>query len=78
MYVFMLIGAVLFPLGWWLAEIWGSVRQRRILGVISILWSFAIAFAVGSLEHLNANAYFSSASKDLLESSSRPAMPRKG
>ena len=55
------------PMAWLAADIRSSAKVRRILGLIAIAWSFAVAAFVGSLQHLNANSYFTSASKDLLE-----------
>lgn len=64
-----LIATTLLPVGWLLADIWGSPAARRTLGVISILWSYVIAYAIGSLKELDSNAYFGSATKDLIECS---------
>lgn len=70
MYNLVLLATILLPIGWLLADIWGSPLMRRGLGVIAILMSSTVAFLFGSIiEHFNSTTYFSSASKDLLECS---------
>ncbi len=65
-----LIAAILLPIGWLLADIWGSPLVRRGLGVIAILMTSTVAYLFGSIiEHFNSTADFSHASKDLLECS---------
>ena len=54
------------PIAWFVADLRGRPTVRRILGLVALLWSFGIAALVGGLQQLNANAYFSEASKDLL------------
>ena len=67
--IILLIITATLPIAWLIAEFRASVRVRRTLGIITILWSFGIAAMVGALQKLNANAYFTGASKDLLEAS---------
>jgi hypothetical protein len=57
------------PIAWLVADFRSSAKVRRIFGIIAILWSFAVAAFVGALQQLNANSYFTSASKDLLDAS---------
>lgn len=78
MHNLILIAAILLPIGWLLADIWGSPLVRRTLGVIAILWSFVIAYAIGTLEQLNSNAYFGRATKELLENSVQQMQAGKG
>ena len=66
--IFLLVTAAL-PIAWLIADCRSSAKVRRTLGVIAILWSFAVAAFVGALQQINANSYFTFASKDLLEAS---------
>ena len=63
----LILFSVALPLAWIIADLRGSATVRRTLGAIAILWSFGVAALVGSLERLNSNAYFTRASKNLLE-----------
>ena len=67
-FILLLITAAL-PIAWLIAEFRANVAVRRTLGVITILWSFGVASLVGMLQNFNANSYFTTASKDLLETS---------
>jgi hypothetical protein len=63
----LLIITATLPISWLIAEFRGSAPVRRILGVITILWSFGVAALVGGLQNFNANVYFTTTSKELLE-----------
>jgi len=67
--VILIVFTLALPIAWIVADVRASATARRTLGVIAILWSFGVAALVGGLERLNSNAYFTSASKDLLEAS---------
>jgi hypothetical protein len=57
------------PIAWLVAEYKARPEVRRILGIVTILWSFGVASLVGLLQNFNANVYFTQATKDLLSSS---------
>ncbi|MEZ5383897.1 MAG: hypothetical protein R3F13_00125 [Prosthecobacter sp.] len=65
----LLIITATLPIAWFIAEFRASVAVRRTLGVVTILWSFGVAALVGGLQNFNANVYFTTASKELLEAS---------
>lgn len=70
MRIFLLIAiTIALPIAWLMADIKGKPWLRRALGLTALLWSFGIAALIGSLQVFNANSYFTSASKDLLETS---------
>ncbi len=60
---------VCLPIGWLVAEFRAGPLTRRVMGICTILWSFSVAALVGMLESFDANVYFTTASKKLLESS---------
>ena len=64
--IFITIG---LPIGWLIAEFRTNSLARRIIGACTIIWSFGVAALYGMLENLNANAYFTAASKQLLSES---------
>jgi hypothetical protein len=67
--VILLIAILLLPVGWIVSEFRGSRSLRLLLGCSAILMSFGVAFIVGSLERFSANAWFSKASKQLIDAS---------
>ena len=67
--IILLVITAALPIAWLVADFRSSAKVRRIVGVVTILWSFAVAAFVGALQQFNANSYFTSASKDLLEAS---------
>jgi len=69
--VILVIITAALPIAWLVADFRCRPMVRRILGVVAILWSFGVAALVGGLQNFNANSYFTSASKDLLEASVR-------
>jgi hypothetical protein len=62
---------ICLPLGWLVSEFRADPLTRRVMGICTILWSFGVAAMVGMLESFDANVYFTSASKKLLETSVR-------
>ena len=67
--IILLIITATLPIAWLAAEFRARIAVRRTLGVITILWSFGVAALVGALHDFNANVYFTTASKELLEAS---------
>jgi len=67
--ILFLLVTVALPIGWGIADVKAQPKIRRAFGVVTILWSFAVAAFVGALRDLNANVYFTGASKDLLTNS---------
>ena len=65
----LLLITVTLPIVWFIAEFRAGVSVRRTLGVVTIVWSFGVAALAGSIQNFNANVYFTTATKDLLESS---------
>ena len=57
------------PIAWFVADLRASPPLRRAIGIVTICWSFGVAALFGSIESLNANAYFTAASEKLLEKS---------
>jgi hypothetical protein len=62
---------VALPIAWLIADFKASPWIRRTLGIITFLWSFAIASLVGATRVFNANVYFTETTKDLLDASVR-------
>ena len=67
MALFIIILALVLPLGWLIAEIKGKVVARRIFGALTIVSACLIGWGVGMLQQLNYNAWYGHASKKLLE-----------
>ncbi|HZW31816.1 MAG TPA: hypothetical protein VFF52_13975 [Isosphaeraceae bacterium] len=59
--------AIALPIAWFASEFQNRRWLRLALGTAAILLSFGIAFAVGSLERFNSNAWFGTASKNLID-----------
>jgi len=57
------------PIAWLVADFKAPPIIRRILGIVTILWSFGVASLVGILQVFDANIYFTGATKDLLTNS---------
>ena len=55
------------PIAWFVAEFQGRRWLRLILGSFAILLSFGVAALVGCAERFNSNAWFSGASKNLID-----------
>ena len=58
---------VALPISWFVSEFYPRRWLRLVLGCSSIALCFLVAFAVGKLEYLNANAWYGAASKKLIE-----------
>jgi len=58
---------VALPVAWIVSEFRSRRAVRIVLGCLAILCSFGVAFIVGSLERFNSNAWFGSATKNLIE-----------
>ena len=67
--IIVLIAVIGFPIGWLISEFRGGRGLRLTLGCLALLMSFGVAFILGSLERLNSNAWFTSASKKLIDAS---------
>lgn len=67
--IIILIAVIGLPIGWFVSEFRGSRGLRLTLGCVALLMSFGVAFIVGSLDRLNSNAWFTHASKDLIDAS---------
>jgi len=59
--------AIGVPIAWFASEFQGRRWLRLVLGSFAILLSLGVAAVVGSLERLNSNAWFGSASKNLVD-----------
>jgi len=64
--VVLIVLAVGLPLGWLLSEFSSKRALRIVLGILALLSSFAVACFVGMLVELNYNAWYGSATKELL------------
>ena len=69
MLIAILIITVTLTIAWLVAEFRAGATIRRTLGVVTILWSFSIAYLTGILRDFNSTVYFTKASKELLETS---------
>lgn len=62
-----LLIVIALPIGW-LASEFGKRRSLRIaMGIAAIASAMGVAYIVGHLSHLNYNAWYGAASKDLIE-----------
>lgn len=64
--VFLLL-VILTPIAWFVSEFKSPRWVRLSLGLATFFLSFGLAFLVGSLNTLNYNAWFGSASKELID-----------
>jgi hypothetical protein len=55
------------PVGWFISEFHSPRWVRLLLGCLSISLCFGVAFLAGCLTELNYNAWFGSATKDLID-----------
>ena len=62
-----LILTIVLPIAWIASEFQNHRWLRVLLGCAAIAMSFLVAYGVGSLEHLNANAWYGGASQNLIE-----------
>lgn len=58
---------VALPLAWFASEFQDRRWIRLVAGLATISASYLVATGVGALEHLNANAWYGSASKMLVD-----------
>lgn len=65
--VIALVLALLLPIAWFISEFQEKRSVRVCLGMIAIAISYLIAWAVGSVEQFNCNAWYGVASKDLID-----------
>jgi len=59
--------AIALPIAWITSECQNQRWIRLTTGIAAIAVSFLVAIGVGALEHLNANAWYGSASKNLID-----------
>ncbi len=62
-----LVLTVVLPIAWLASEFQNQVWLRILIGCAAIAMSFLVAYGIGSLEQLNANAWYGDASKDLID-----------
>jgi len=65
--VIVIVAAILLPIGWFVSEFRGGRGLRLTLGCLALLTSFGVAFVVVALERFNSNAWFTGASKELID-----------
>jgi hypothetical protein len=63
--------SALLPIAWIMADFHGSALRRRAIGAMALIWSFGIATLIGSMQQFDANAYYTSHTKELLDVSIR-------
>jgi len=66
-HVVTLILVVATPMAWAASEFQDRRWLRLTLGSLAISFCFGVAFLVGSLDRLNSNAWFGSASRQLVD-----------
>jgi hypothetical protein len=67
--ILIVVISALLPIAWIMADFRGSALRRRVIGALALLWSFGIAYMVGVLQQFDANAYYTSHTKELLDAS---------
>jgi hypothetical protein len=65
--ILIVVISALLPISWIMADFRGSALRRRVIGALALLWSFGIAYMVGVLQQFDANAYYTSHTKELLD-----------
>ena len=60
---------VALPIAWFASEFQPKRWLRLVAGSAAILSTFGVAYVVGSLERLKYNAWYGSASKELIDAS---------
>jgi hypothetical protein len=58
---------ILFPIAWFVSEFQSRQWLRVMLGCCAIAMSFGVAWLAGSLETLNYNAWYSTATQQLVK-----------
>lgn len=67
MLALILILVIVLPLAWLASEFQPRKEIRIPLGIAAIAMAFGVAWIVGSLERLNSNIWYGSATKDLIQ-----------
>ena len=67
MIVLLIVLLIVVPIGWLISEFQTRVWLRITLGIVALGMSYFVAFVVGSLTQLNYNAWYGSASGDLID-----------
>ena len=62
-----LLLVIVLPIAWLAAEFTSSRLARIGLGCASLLLAFGVAAVVGSLDRIDANAFYGAATKDLVQ-----------
>lgn len=64
---FFLLLTIALPIAWVASEFQDRRWVRILIGSAALATSFLVAAGVGALEHLNANAWYGGASKNLID-----------
>ena len=67
MLVLILILVIALPVAWLASEFQQRTSLRITLGICAIAMCFLVAVGIGSLDRLNSNIWYGTASKDLIE-----------
>lgn len=67
MLALILILVIVLPLAWLASEFQPRKEIRIPLGIAAIAMAFGVAWIVGSLDRLNSNSWYGSATKDLIQ-----------
>ena len=67
MLYFILFLTIAFPIAWFLSEFQDRKWLRIVLGCAAIGMSFLVATGVGLLERINSNAWYGTASQQLID-----------
>jgi hypothetical protein len=62
-----LLLTIVLPIAWFASEFQDRRWIRISAGIVALTMSFLVAAGVGSLQHLNANAWYGGASKNLID-----------
>ncbi len=57
---------IALPVAWLVSEFKGSQSVRRVLGILALLSSFGVAWLAGSLSRFNYNAWYGTATDELI------------
>ena len=64
--------SIALPIAWFVSDARGRTPlRRRVLGLVTILWLFAVAILAHGIQSFEANSYFTYESKRLLDASVR-------
>jgi hypothetical protein len=64
---FVLLLSIAFPLAWFISEFQSRQWLRTLLGCCAIAMSFGVAWLVGSLQALNYNSWYGTASQQFVD-----------